>query len=48
VLGLFLGEPGARVFRRYLSEHMRAPGASFGVLLDAVEAMRERAPARAA
>jgi len=48
VLGLFLGEPGARTFRRHLSEHMRAAGADFAVLMDAVEAMREHAPARAA
>jgi tRNA-dihydrouridine synthase A len=48
VLGLYLGEPGARAFRRYLSEHMRARGAGFGVLMDAVASMREHAQARAA
>ena len=48
VLGLYLGEPGARAFRRYLSEHMRAAGADFRVLMDAVGALREHAPARAA
>jgi len=48
VLGLFLGEPGARAFRRYLSEHMRGADADFGVLIGAVESMREHAPARAA
>jgi tRNA-dihydrouridine synthase A len=48
VLGLFLGEPGARAFRRYLSEHMRTANADFGVLMQAVAAMREHAPARAA
>ena len=48
VLGLFHGEPGARAFRRHLSEHMRAAGADFGVLMRAVEAMREHTPARAA
>ena len=48
VLGLYLGEPGARAFRRYLSEHMRAAGADFRVLMDAAGAMHERAAARAA
>jgi tRNA-dihydrouridine synthase A len=48
VLGLFLGEPGARSFRRYLSEHMRAPGADFEVIRGALASMREHAPARAA
>jgi tRNA-dihydrouridine synthase A len=48
VLGLFLGEPGARAFRRHLSEHMRAASADFDVLMQAVAAMREHAPARAA
>ena len=43
VLGLYLGEPGARAFRRYLSEHMRAAGAGFGVLADAVASLREHA-----
>src|SRR5450432_175028 len=43
VLGLYLGEPGARAFRRYLSEHMRAAGAGFGVLADAVACLREHA-----
>jgi tRNA-dihydrouridine synthase A len=42
VLGLYLGEPGARAFRRYLSEHMRAAGMGFGVLADAAAAMRRR------
>jgi tRNA-dihydrouridine synthase A len=45
VLGLYLGEPGARVFRRYLSEHMRSADAGFGVLTDAVAAMRPHARA---
>jgi tRNA-dihydrouridine synthase A len=45
VLGLYLGEPGARAFRRYLSEHMRAAGAGFGVLADAAAVMREHARA---
>ena len=45
VLGLYLGEPGARAFRRYLSEHMRAASAGFGVLADAVACLREHARA---
>ena len=48
VLGLFLGEPGARAFRRYLSEHMHAPGADFGVLRGALAALHDHAQARAA
>jgi tRNA-dihydrouridine synthase A len=45
VLGLFLGEPGARAFRRYLSEHMRAPKAGFATLRGALASMREHAHA---
>jgi tRNA-dihydrouridine synthase A len=45
VLGLYLGEPGARAFRRHLSEHMRAAGTGFGVLADAAAVMREHARA---
>jgi tRNA-dihydrouridine synthase A len=45
VLGLYLGEPGARAFRRHLSEHMRAAGAGFDVLLAAVASMRQHARA---
>jgi tRNA-dihydrouridine synthase A len=45
VLGLYLGQPGARAFRRYLSEHMRAPGTGFGVLAGAIACMREHARA---
>jgi len=48
VLGLFLGEPGARAFRRHLSEHMRAGGADFGVLRGALAALHKHARARAA
>ena len=48
VLGLYLGEPGARSFRRYLSEHMRAAGADFGTVEAALTALREHASARAA
>jgi tRNA-dihydrouridine synthase A len=45
VLGLYLGEPGARAFRRYLSEHMRRTDASFAVLREAIASMREHAHA---
>ena len=48
VLGLYLGEPGARAFRRYLSEHMRASGADFHVIENAVASLREHAHPRAA
>lgn len=48
VLGLYLGEPGARAFRRHLSEHMRAPGADFHVVEAALAAMREHAQPQAA
>jgi len=48
VLGLYLGEPGARAFRRYLSEHMRGPNAGADVLAEAAAAMRSHAPAQAA
>ncbi len=45
VLGLYLGEPGARSFRRYLSENMRDPRASTQVLRDAIASMRQHARA---
>jgi tRNA-dihydrouridine synthase A len=45
VLGLYLGEPGARSFRRYLSEHMRDPRATAQVLRDAMASMRQHARA---
>jgi len=48
VLGLYLGEPGARSFRRYLSENMRARGAQFDVIERAIATLREHAQARAA
>jgi len=48
VLGLYLGEPGARAFRRHLSEHMRGPDAGADVLAEAAAAMRAHAPAQAA
>jgi tRNA-dihydrouridine synthase A len=47
ILGLYHGTPGARAFRRHLSEHATRPGAGIEVLLEArrlVETAR-RAPA---
>lgn len=40
LLGLCLGQPGARIFRRYLSEHMHLPDAGFEVLANAMAATR--------
>ncbi|MGH8040974.1 MAG: tRNA dihydrouridine(20/20a) synthase DusA [Rudaea sp.] len=48
VLGLYLGEPGARAFRRYLSEHMHAARADFSVLRDAQASMHDPALTKAA
>jgi tRNA-dihydrouridine synthase A len=36
MLGLFNGRPGARLFRRHLSENATRPGAGLGVLRDAL------------
>jgi len=36
MLGLFAGQPGARAWRRHLSEHAHRPGAGVGVLQDAL------------
>jgi tRNA-dihydrouridine synthase A len=40
VLGLFAGQPGARAWRRHLSEQAHRPGAGVDVLHDAVERLR--------
>lgn len=40
ILGLFCGEPGARVWRRYISEHAYKKGADITVLRDAIAAIR--------
>ena len=45
LLGLYLGEPGARSFRRHLSENMRDPRAGAHVVRDAVASMRQHARA---
>jgi tRNA-dihydrouridine synthase A len=36
LLGLFAGQPGARAWRRYLSEHAHLPGAGVEVLQHAL------------
>jgi tRNA-dihydrouridine synthase A len=42
ILGLYHGQPGARAFRRYLSENAAGDGVGVDVLLRAIELMRER------
>ena len=39
MLGLFAAQPGARAWRRYISEHAYAEGAGTEVLVDALKAM---------
>ncbi len=39
MLGLFAGRPGARAWRRYISEHAHRPGAGSEVLINALNAM---------
>jgi tRNA-dihydrouridine synthase A len=43
MLGLFHGLPGARAFRRHLSENATRPGAGLAVLMDALQFLRGRA-----
>jgi tRNA-dihydrouridine synthase A len=45
VLGLYLGEPGARAFRRHMSEHMRGPRVGFEVIEGALASLHEHARA---
>ena len=40
MLGLFAGQPGARTWRRHLSENARGDDAGIAVVTDALEAMR--------
>ena len=47
MLGLFQGRPGARAFRRILTEGSIRPGAGLAVLDEALAAVRERVPAAA-
>jgi tRNA-dihydrouridine synthase A len=42
MLGLYNGQPGARLFRRHLSEHAVRDGAGISVLTDALSFVRER------
>ena len=42
MLGLYAGRPGARLFRRHLSEHGPRDGAGIAVLRDALSFVRER------
>jgi tRNA-dihydrouridine synthase A len=48
VLGLFNGLPGARAFRRHLSENAVKPGAGLAVIDDALNHVREEASRAAA
>ena len=41
ILGLFQGVPGAKAWRRHLSEHATRPGAGIQVLLDAADKVPE-------
>jgi tRNA-dihydrouridine synthase A len=43
LLGLFAGQPGARAWRRHLSEHARLPGAGIEVLQQALARLPEAA-----
>ena len=43
VLGLFNGQPGAKQFRRHLSENAHKPGAGIDVLKDAVSHLNKQA-----
>ncbi len=47
-LGLFHGQPGARAWRRHLSENAVKPGAGPDVVLDALALVEDAADARAA
>jgi tRNA-dihydrouridine synthase A len=42
MLGLFHGQPGARLFRRHLSENATRKGAGLAVLQDALAYVRPR------
>ena len=45
MLGLYAGRPGARAWRRYISEHAHREGAGSEVLAEALSAMRAAAGA---
>jgi tRNA-dihydrouridine synthase A len=42
MLGLYNGRPGARQFRRHLSEHAVRDGAGIAVLREALNFVRQR------
>lgn len=48
ILGLYQGRPGARLFRRHLSEHASRPGAGPEVLREAADIVRRQAERLAA
>jgi len=48
MMGLFAGRPGARIWRRLLSEQASTPSADRQVLLDALDAMQTLAAAQEA
>jgi tRNA-dihydrouridine synthase A len=48
MLGLFNGQPGARLFRRHLSEQAPRRGSGLDVLEQALELVREAEPQSAA
>jgi len=48
MMGLFAGRPGARIWRRMLSENASTPGVDRQVLLDALDAMQTLAAAQEA
>jgi tRNA-dihydrouridine synthase A len=48
LMGLFNGLPGARAWRRHLSEAAHRPGAGTEVILEALARVEDRAPPRAA
>ncbi len=43
IVGLFSGQPGARAWRRYISEHAYREGAGVDVILAAMDAMPDAA-----
>jgi len=46
MVGLFAGMPGARVWRRYISEHAHREGAGIEVIREALDGMLERSSER--
>jgi tRNA-dihydrouridine synthase A len=48
ILGLFQGQPGARAFRRHISENAPRPGAGVDVIREAMALVPRDQPALAA